>query len=61
MFGLFLQISERVEPAFRRGSEALRKELIIDVKSICCNGFTYLRGDQGVGCEYSGFFEILER
>jgi hypothetical protein len=40
VFGLFLQISKRDEPAFQQGSGTLREESIIDVKSIYCNEFT---------------------
>jgi hypothetical protein len=61
VFGVFLRIPKRDEPAFRRGFGALGEESIIDVKSICCNGFTDLRGDQRAGYEYSGFCEILGR
>jgi hypothetical protein len=60
-FGLFLQIPKRDEPAFRQGSGPLREESIIDVKYICCNGFTDLRGDQRAGYESSRFCEILGR
>jgi hypothetical protein len=49
------------EPAFPQFSGALREESIPDVKSIYCNGFTDLRGDQRIGYEYSGFCEILGR
>jgi hypothetical protein len=61
VFGLFLRIIKRDEPAFRRGCGAPRKESITDVKSIYYNGFTDLRGDQRVGYEYSGFCKILGR
>jgi hypothetical protein len=61
VFGLFLRIPKRDEPAFRRGSGALREESMTDVKSNCCNGFPDLRGGQRVGYDYSGFCEILGR
>jgi hypothetical protein len=61
VFGLFLRIPKRDEPAFRRDCGALRGESRTDVKSICCNGFIDLRGDQNVGYEHSGFSEILGR
>jgi hypothetical protein len=61
VFGLFLRIPKRDEPAFWRGCGALREESIIDVKSICCSGSTDLRRDQRVGYEYSGFYEILRK
>jgi hypothetical protein len=49
------------EPAFRLGCGVFREESITDVKSICCNRFTDLKGNQRVGYEYSGFCEILGR
>jgi hypothetical protein len=61
VFGRFLRIPKRDEPVFRRGCGALREESITDVKSICCNGFTDLRGDQRVGYEYSRFCEIMRK
>jgi hypothetical protein len=61
VFGLFLRIPKRDKPAFRRDCGALKEESITDVKSICGNGFTDLRGDQRVGYEYSRFCEIMGR
>jgi hypothetical protein len=61
VLSLFLQIPKRDEHAFRRGSGALREKSMTDVKSICCNGFTDLRGEEKVGYEYSGFCAIIGR
>jgi hypothetical protein len=55
------QIQKRDEPAFWRDYGALREESTTDLKFICCNGFTDLRGGQRVAYEYSGFCEILRR